>query len=104
MHSRTGSTSKDKSVSLSIRKFITEQNSAIQEAFIGNSSFKNYSKELLEKVTGGEELTRLVFYFDHKRELLTFRCIYKESEGKLHSHAEDAYQTRELVSPAKSKK
>jgi hypothetical protein len=53
LHSR-GSTSKEKSMSMSIRKFITEQNKSIQEAFIGNNSFKHYSKELLEKVNGSE--------------------------------------------------
>lgn len=47
LHSRTGSSSKEKSLSLSVRKFITEQNNQIQEAFIGNNSFKSYSKELL---------------------------------------------------------
>lgn len=43
LHSR-GSSSKDKSMTLSIRKFITQENNAIQEAFIGNNSFKHYSK------------------------------------------------------------
>ena len=44
LHSRAGSTSKEKSLSLSVRKFITEQNNAIQEAFVGNNSFKTYGK------------------------------------------------------------
>ncbi len=63
LHSRTGSSSKDKTLSLSIRKFITDQNNAIQEAFIGNNSFKHYSKEVLEKITANEELHKLVFNF-----------------------------------------
>lgn len=77
LHSRTGSTSKEKSLSLSVRKFITEQNHKIQEAFIGNNSFKSYSKELLEKVTGAEELNKVIFYFEPKKEMLTFRCVYR---------------------------
>jgi len=40
-------------MSLSIRKFISSQNTSVQEAFVGNSSFKNYSKEIIEKVANG---------------------------------------------------
>lgn len=48
--SRMGSKSRDKNLSLSIKKFNNKNHGAIQEAFIGNSLFKNYSRELLEKV------------------------------------------------------
>ena len=91
LHSRAGFSSKEKSLSLSVRKFITEENNAIKEAFIGNSNFKNYSKELLEKISGEEELTKIVFYFDARKELVTFRCLYKHSEGKLHSFSEEVF-------------
>ncbi len=46
MHSRnsSGSRSKDKNMSMSVRKFNTSKNEAVREVFIGNHQFKNFSK------------------------------------------------------------
>lgn len=77
LHSK-GSNSKEKNMSLSIRKFITSQNSSIQEAFVGNNSFKSYSKEIIEKVASNFELKVIRFYYDRRKELLTFKCIYRQ--------------------------
>ena len=74
---------------------------------MGNNSFKNYGKELLEKITAEEELSKIVFYFEPKREMITFRCIYKNSEGKLHTFSVDSLQGNEEQpkrSPQKPKK
>lgn len=62
LHSRS-SNSKEKSMSMSIRKFNAEQNSTVQEAFIGNNSFKNFSKEIIEKVENNQSLYKVRFYY-----------------------------------------
>lgn len=38
-------------MSLSVRKFNSQNHQTIREAFIGNNSFKNYSREVIEKVS-----------------------------------------------------
>ena len=43
--------SKERNLSLSIKKYNNENHKCIKEAFIGNSAFKNFSKEVLEKVS-----------------------------------------------------
>ena len=58
---------------------------------------------MLEKISGDEELTKLVFYFEHKKEMITFRCIYKHSKGKLHSFKVDNLESHENASPKKNK-
>jgi hypothetical protein len=49
--SRTGSKSKDRNMSLSIRKFNNMNHNSIKEAYIGSNTFKSYAKEIIEKVT-----------------------------------------------------
>ena len=52
--SRAGSKSKERNMSLSVRKFNSQNHETIREAFIGNNSFKNYSKEIIEKVSSDD--------------------------------------------------
>ena len=61
-NSRNGSKSKDRNMSLSVKKFNNQNHCSIREAYIGNNAFKNYSREVLEKVSGDEELIKIRFY------------------------------------------
>jgi hypothetical protein len=47
-----------------------------------------------------------MFYYEPKKELITLKCIYKNSDGKLHSlHEEHIINTINVASsPLKSKK
>ena len=42
-------------MSLSVKKFNQDNHSSIREAYIGNNAFKNYSRQLIEKVTTEEQ-------------------------------------------------
>ena len=44
---------------MSIKKFNNQNHNYIKEAFIGNNQFKNFSKEVLEKVASDEEMIKL---------------------------------------------
>lgn len=76
MHSRNSSRgrSKDRNMSMSVRKFNTNKNETIRQMFIGNVQFKNYSKEIIEKVPESEELQKIKFYI--KKDKLHFQCVY----------------------------
>ena len=51
LHNRKNTKSKERNLSLSIKKYNNENHKCIKEAFIGNSAFKSFSKEVLEKVS-----------------------------------------------------
>ena len=42
--SRTGSKSKDRNMSLSVKKFNSQSHNSIKEAYLGNNAFKSYSR------------------------------------------------------------
>lgn len=46
-NSRSNSKGRDRSMSLSVKKFNSQHHSAIREVFIGNSIFKTYSREII---------------------------------------------------------
>lgn len=54
LHSRNnsgvGPKNKDRNMSISVKKFNNLQHYSIREVFIGSNSFKNFSKEIIEKV------------------------------------------------------
>lgn len=62
LHSRNSSRGKshDRNMSFSIRKF-NQSCHGMKELFIGNSSFKPYSREIIEKVAADEELIKIRF-------------------------------------------
>ena len=53
-NARNGSKSKERNLSMSIKKFNNQNHTCIKEAFIGNNQFKSFSKEVLEKVSSDE--------------------------------------------------
>ena len=88
LHGR--SASRDKSVTLSVRKFMTESNKAIQEMYVGNKGQRGNCREVLDRVREGVELERIMFGFDRRKELLTFKCVYGSEMGALHCPEENA--------------
>lgn len=45
-----------------------------------------------------------MFYYEPKKEMITFKCVYKSSEGKLHTVYEDIVTNNTLGTPVKGKK
>lgn len=87
---------------MSIKKFNNQHHSYIKEAFIGNNQFKNFSREVIEKVSSDEELLKLRI-IKNSKENITFQCIYKSKEGSIHSFREfspemDNETTRDKIS------
>lgn len=50
-------------MSLSVKKYNNQHHESIKEVFIGNSMFKSYSREIIEKVSPSEELLKIKFHF-----------------------------------------
>lgn len=83
-NSGLGQKNKDRNMSISVKKFNNLHHYSIREVFIGSNSFKNFSKEVIEKVNSDEELVKIRFFtsFIHPetrtpREKFTFQCCYK---------------------------
>ncbi len=96
----SGSRSKDKNMSMSVRRFNTSKNQTVREVFIGNKQFKNYSKEIIEKVDQKSDLVKIRFF--KCRQKLLFQCMYENKEGKLHAHELESSRT-ELENERKEK-
>ena len=89
-NSGLGSKNKDRNMSISVKKFNNLNHCAIREVFVGSNSFKNFSKEVIEKVNSEEELIKIRFYINGQpetkssKEKFTFQCCYKSKEGLIH--------------------
>lgn len=66
---------KSRNLSLSVRKFNKENFSKVEEIFIGNATFKNYGREIIEKVSQNDDLKKLKIFLTKNE--LTFQCIYE---------------------------
>ena len=85
LHNRNSSrgNSQDRNLSMSVKKFNSQNYRHLKEAFIGNNLFKTYSRETLEKVPEEENLVKIKFVTH--QESLSFQCFYTSNQGIIHS-------------------